>query len=163
MWQESNEILMPIFRPCSDFVLFFRVFPKNHVWAAAAELVHLDKDGAACDLADTGSVCGPRATIQQASLATFPIAGDDAYVDSLDYRLDLNVVSACDWSGDDFDFDGAERENFGLCFFVHMPSPGVRPALKVNYWCVMCRLLVSCWIMLVVYPCAEPTHSLYPD
>jgi len=110
-----------------------KVFEGGFVWGAAGDLAYKDSADAACDLADTGSACGAGASVEQTSVVTFPIAGDDDYDDSLDFRLDMNIITGCEWDRD-LDFDGAHTDKFGLCLFVKMPAPGVREALKVNYW-----------------------------
>lgn len=110
------------------------VLPDHFVWAAGGAISMKDSAGASCNLAINGQACGSGATVEQTSLETFPTSADtDTYVDSLEFRLDTNIISACEWDSE-LDFDGANLDKFGFCLFVKMPAPGIRPALKVNHW-----------------------------
>jgi hypothetical protein len=111
------------------------VFPNHFVWGAAAELAEKKSSGAGCDLSSqgAGTFCNADATVSQTALHTYPEVGDADYVDTLDYRLDTGITSACNFDSP-MGFDAADKDYFGLCFFVKMPSPGVRVPLRVNYW-----------------------------
>ena len=138
-------------------------FPGGFVWAAAPELAHKESDGSACDLADTAQQCGTDGYVEQTQLVTYPVDGDAAYVNSLDFRLDTNIVTACDWDST-MDFDGANTDKFGLCLFVKMPAPGVRQPLKVNFWCVC--VWADGWMAGYVRACVracERVHLLCAD
>merc|ERR1711881_582430 len=56
------------------------------------------------------------------------------YVDSLDFRLDLEVTKQVDQTGKELNFDGTDTESFGLGLFVKLPGPGVSKPLQVRYW-----------------------------
>jgi hypothetical protein len=112
------------------------VLSDQFVWAAAAELSQLEADETGCDLTSSANNqnCGAGATVQQTALNTFPDTTDSEYVDSLDFRLDTNILSACDWGSDRVKFDTSDNEKFGFCLYVKLPAPGIRAALHVNHW-----------------------------
>jgi len=56
------------------------------------------------------------------------------YVDSLDFRLDMEITKQVDQTGRNIDFDGTDTEAFGLGLFVKLPGPGVSEPLQVRYW-----------------------------
>jgi len=66
------------------------------------------------------------------------VAPQSAYVDSLDYRLDLTITKNVDQIEDgtpkEINFDGTDTQAFGLALFVKLPGPGVNEPLQVRYW-----------------------------
>jgi hypothetical protein len=64
-------------------------------------------------------------------------ASKSAYVDALEYRLDLEItgnVNQLSPSTLEVNFDGTDTEVFGLGLFVKLPGPGVSVPLQVRYW-----------------------------
>lgn len=60
-------------------------------------------------------------------------SGTSVYVDSLDFRLDLNVVpDHCYDSG--LDNDGTSTHVSGVCTFIKMSNPGKQNAIQVKGW-----------------------------
>jgi hypothetical protein len=55
-------------------------------------------------------------------------------VNSLDFRLDLEVTKQVDQLGKELNFDGTDTESFGLGLFVKLPGPGVSTPLQARYW-----------------------------
>jgi len=64
-------------------------------------------------------------------------APQSVYVDSLDFRLDLQITQKIDQTNptsSNIHFDGTDTEAFGLGLFVKLPGPGVNEPLQVRYW-----------------------------
>lgn len=61
-------------------------------------------------------------------------ASTSMYVNSLDYRLDVEITGKVDQTGNEVNFDGTDTEVFGLGLFVKLPGPGVNEPLQVRYW-----------------------------
>merc|ERR1712048_149298 len=137
-----------------------RAIPASYVWSAANSYdVHctakttatgdsdLLGDVTAC-LADDKIKLVPRAFQQypwkEDTADAKYVAPTSAYVDSLDYRLDMTIttkvnqitagVSGAADVPRDINFDGTDTEAFGLALFVKLPGPGVNKPLQVRYW-----------------------------
>jgi len=126
-----------------------RAIPQSYVWSGANSFdVACDAKATSTldnDLRSDVKACIGDKTIRLVprDFQTYPWKKNTAdakdedsispYVDSLDFRLDLQVTSQVDTSGT-VDFDGTDTQVFGLGLFVKLPGPGVHKPLQVRYW-----------------------------
>lgn len=156
--QETRNTLQRLSEQVNNTLLALptRAIPTSYVWSAANsyDVSCTSKASATGDndlVADITPCLGdgdiklvPRAFQQypypvDASDAKF-IAPTSAYVDSLDFRLDLTITKKVDQITEGtnaprtINFDGTDTEAFGLALFVKLPGPGVNDPLQVRYW-----------------------------
>jgi len=126
------------------------VIPESYVWSAAnsfdvACTGHSSADGDSDLRGDIGD-CLDQTDLRLVPRAfmAYPWARDagdandrdstSVYVDSLDYRLDVEITRQVDQGSAQINFDGTDTEAFGLGLFVKLPGPGVSVPLQVRYW-----------------------------
>jgi len=132
-----------------------RAISKTYVWSAANSYDvscttkatatgdnDLPADVTAC-LGDADIKLVPRAFEQYPWKETTDakyVAPKSAYVNSLDYRLDLSITKKVDQitegtnAAREINFDGTDTQAFGLALFVKLPGPGINAPLQVRYW-----------------------------
>jgi len=151
--QPTRDTLQRLSEHVNDTLLALptKAIPTSYVWSAANpfDVVCAAKSTAALDndlrgdvkacLADKDMYLKGRAFEQYpwpdttASDSKY-IAPQNPYVNSLDFRLDLQITGKVDYTDKQVNFDGTDTEVFGLALFVKLPGPGVSEPLQVRYW-----------------------------